>query len=228
MTTFTKLREANRARQAQWDADDRIGLIYRANELAGEVGEACNVAKKIERERLGIAGSRASVAQLAEELADVVICADLVAMGEGIDLDAAVAAKFNATSQKIGLPQRLSARGYQARVDDWMQACFGAQISADLTERCYRFLEEAGELCQALGMTQDQARQMIDYTFSREAGEPRQELGGVMVTLAALCNAAGLDMSGEGEAELTRIDDEATRAAIRAKQANKPLRGQAV
>ena len=225
MTTFTKLRDANRARQAQWDADDRIGLIYRANELAGEVGEACNVAKKIERERLGIAGSRSTIDQLAEELADVVICADLVAMGEGIDLDAAVAAKFNATSAKIGLPQRLSADSYQARVDDWMQACFGAKISADLTERCYRFLEEATELCQALGMTKDQAHAMIDYTFGRAAGEPRQELGGVMVTLAALCNAAGLDMTMEGEAELARIGSDEIRAAIRVKQANKPLKG---
>lgn len=225
MTTFTKLRDANRARQAQWDTADRIGLIYRANELAGEVGEACNVAKKIERERLGIAGSRSTVDQLAEELADVVICADLVAMGEGIDLDAAVAAKFNATSEKIGLPQRLSADSYQARVDDWMQACFDARISADLTERCYRFLEEAGELCQAMGMSKDQAHAMIDYTFGREAGEPSQELGGVMVTLAALCNAAGLDMTDEGEAELARIDNDAVRAAIRAKQANKPLKG---
>jgi len=225
MTIYSTLRAANAARQAQWDADDRIGLIYRANELAGEVGEACNVAKKIERERLGIAGSRATVAQLAEELADVAICADLVAMGEGIDLDAAVAAKFNATSEKIGLPQRLTAQTYTARVDAWMQACFGPAISADLTERCYRFLEEAAELCQSLGMTAEQAHRMVDYTFGREAGEPRQELGGVMVTLAALCNAGGLDMMTEGETELTRIAAPEIMTAIRAKQANKPLKG---
>lgn len=106
--TYPTLRAANRARQAEWDKDNRITLTYRANELAGEVGEACNVAKKIERERLGIAGSRATLDQLAEELADVIICADLVAMAEGIDLDAAVARKFNATSQKVGLTTRLS------------------------------------------------------------------------------------------------------------------------
>ena len=59
------------------------------------------------RERLGIAGSRDTVAHLAQELADVVICCDLVAMSEGIDLDAAVADKFNETSAKVGLPTRL-------------------------------------------------------------------------------------------------------------------------
>ena len=103
----TTLREANIARQKEWDAGNQITLTYRGNELAGEVGEACNIMKKLERERLGIRGSRATVEQLAEELADIVICTDLVAMSEGIDLDAAVAAKFNATSEKVGLATRL-------------------------------------------------------------------------------------------------------------------------
>lgn len=108
ISTYTTLREANIARQKEWDAGNQISLAYRGNELAGEVGEACNVIKKLERERLGIRGSRASVEQLAEELADIIICADLVAMAEGIDLDLAVAQKFNATSEKVGLNTRLS------------------------------------------------------------------------------------------------------------------------
>ncbi len=105
--THSTLRRANEARQAEWDKDAQITLSYRGNEMAGEVGEACNVIKKLDRDRLGIAGSRATVAQLAEELADVVICADLIAMAAGIDLDAAVADKFNATSEKVGLATRL-------------------------------------------------------------------------------------------------------------------------
>lgn len=105
--TYPRLRMANAARQAEWDADNRISLAYRGNELAGEAGEACNVIKKIERERLGIRGSRDTIEHLAEELADVVICADLIAMAEGIDLEQAVALKFNATSQKVGLETRM-------------------------------------------------------------------------------------------------------------------------
>lgn len=108
MSAHRTLREANEARQREWDADNRISLSYRGNEMAGEVGEACNVIKKLERERLGIRGSRATQGQLAEELADVVICADLIAMSAGIDLDAAVRAKFNATSEKVGLKTRLA------------------------------------------------------------------------------------------------------------------------
>ena len=107
-TTYTDLRSANIARQAAWCPDQVPDLSFRGNELAGETGEVCNVIKKLERERLGWRGSRDTVEHLAEELADVVICADLAAISAGIDLDAAVIAKFNATSEKVGLPHRLT------------------------------------------------------------------------------------------------------------------------
>jgi len=109
VTYHSSLRSANEHRQRLWDAGNVISLSYRGNELAGETGEACNIIKKLDRERLGLRGSRATKEQLAEELADVVICADLIALSEGIDLDAAVAAKFNATSEKLGWPVRLAA-----------------------------------------------------------------------------------------------------------------------
>ena|SRR5260370_39740217 len=103
----TTLRAANLTRQAEWDAGNQIDASYRGNELAGEVGEACNVIKKLERERMGIRGSRDTVAHLAEELADVIICTDLIAAAYGIDLDQAVASKFNETSEKVGLKTRM-------------------------------------------------------------------------------------------------------------------------
>ena len=103
MKSFDLLREANVTRQREWDRGDVITIEYRGNELAGEVGEACNIVKKLARERLGVRGSRATLEQLADELADVIICADLVAMQAGIDLGRAVARKFNSTSEKNGL-----------------------------------------------------------------------------------------------------------------------------
>lgn len=106
--TFTSLREANRSRQAEWDKGAVITAAYRGNELAGEVGEACNIIKKLERERLGIVGSRAHVSDLAAELADVLICVDLIAMQFDIDMDVAVTRKFNATSAKVGMQTRLN------------------------------------------------------------------------------------------------------------------------
>jgi NTP pyrophosphatase (non-canonical NTP hydrolase) len=101
------LRTANVQRQREWDPTNSVSLEYRGNELAGEVGEACNVIKKIVRERLGIRGSRATQADLADELADVIICVDLIAAHEGIDLCAAVRNKFNYTSFRYNLKTRL-------------------------------------------------------------------------------------------------------------------------
>lgn len=105
--TFRDLRLANFYRQKEWDQNDTITLGHRGNELAGETGEVCNIIKKLERERLGLRGSRATKEQLAEELADVIICADLIAMHCGIDLQAAVIEKFNETSKKYGLKTQL-------------------------------------------------------------------------------------------------------------------------
>lgn len=105
--SFRVLRDANLQRQAEWDAGNQITLSFRGNELGGECGEAQNIIKKLERERMGIRGSRATREQLANELADVVICVDLIAMAENIDLSRAVQEKFNATSEKNGLTTRL-------------------------------------------------------------------------------------------------------------------------
>lgn len=104
---YSTLREANLVRQQEWDPGSKIDASYRGNELAGEVGEACNVIKKLERERLGIPGSRDTVGHLAQELADIVICVGLLGMEYGINIDREVALKFNSTSEKVGLKTRM-------------------------------------------------------------------------------------------------------------------------
>lgn len=109
---------------------------------------------------------------------------------------------------------------FQTRVQPWMLECFGAEIAADRIERNHRFFEEATEAVQANGMTRCEAHQLVDYTFDRPVGELHQEIGGVMVTLAALCLASGQDMHAAGETELARIWTKVE--AIRAKQAAKP------
>lgn len=112
------------------------------------------------------------------------------------------------------------ATSFQDRVQPWMMACFGAEISADHEERNHRFLEEALELVQACGATASEAHQLVDYVYGRPVGEKRQEVGGVMVTLAALCLANDMDMHAAGETELARIWTKVEQ--IRAKQAAKP------
>ena len=115
------------------------------------------------------------------------------------------------------------AKNLQCRVQPWMLACFGEEIASDRIERNHRFIEEALELVQANGCTVDEAHQLVDYVFNRPVGDPHQEVGGVMITLAALCLASGLDMEKAGEDELARIWTKVE--TIRAKQAAKPKHG---
>lgn len=109
---------------------------------------------------------------------------------------------------------------FQHRVQPWMMECFGPTIAADTQERNHRFLEEALELVQACGASQSEAHQLVDYVYGRPVGDPFQEVGGVMVTLAALCLVQQIDMHIAGEVELSRIWTKVKQ--IRAKQAAKP------
>ena len=109
---------------------------------------------------------------------------------------------------------------FQARCGDWLTECFGAHGLHDVPHRNRRFLEEAGELVQASGMPEDEAQSVIRYVYSRLPGQPNQEVGGVMMTLAAHCIATGFDMNEEGERELARVWTKVD--VIRAKEAAKP------
>jgi hypothetical protein len=109
---------------------------------------------------------------------------------------------------------------FQSRVHHWMIACFGEQITSDAQERNHRLVEEALELAQSCGCTRSEAMQLVDYVFDRPVGEKLQEVGGVMVTLAALCTAQGINMLGAGETELARVWTKIE--MIHAKQAAKP------
>lgn len=105
--SLTLLRKANADRQKLWDPNKLATPLFRATELGGEVGEALNEVKKLEREKMGFRGSRTTIEKLADELADVIICTDLVAAEYGIDLAEAVKRKFNETSDKVGFDIKL-------------------------------------------------------------------------------------------------------------------------
>lgn len=109
---------------------------------------------------------------------------------------------------------------YQRRVEQWLEACFPPQVRSDRGERTHRFLEEALELAQANGATREDALALVDYVFGRPTGEPSQEVGGVMVTLASLCSASEINMEDAGDRELERNWERID--LIRSKQQSKP------
>lgn len=132
------------------------------------------------------------------------------------------------------LPTLLRLAGFQRRVATWMARCFVPSLYGNMTERGDRLLEEVLELLQSKGYDRTRVATLVDYVFNRPVGEPAQEVGGVMVTLAAYCEVAGLDMHVAGETELARINQPEVMAKIRAKQEaknalhfDKPLPGNA-
>ncbi len=116
--SFRTLRAANMDRCQRWHPGGLSdwSLSDWGVATAGELGEALNVVKKLNRERDGITGNTASGdelrEQLADELADVAIYLDIMAASEEIDLGAAIARKFNQTSVKVGFPERLEGDVY--------------------------------------------------------------------------------------------------------------------
>lgn len=112
---------------------------------------------------------------------------------------------------------------FQPRVVRWVFECFGHTAATDKTERIHRFTEEALELAQACGASAKDCHQLVDYVYGRPIDPPEREVGGVMLTLAALCYSHGLSMDLCGEAELKRAKGNIDK--IRQKQAAKPAIG---
>ncbi|TDV60145.1 hypothetical protein [Pseudomonas sp. LP_7_YM] len=116
--------------------------------------------------------------------------------------NAALQQRLSVADQRV---DELTLNSFQQRVRPWMAECFGPEVLGDEQERNHRFIEEALELIQACGATASEAHQLVDYVYGRPVGDKIQEIGGVMVTLAALCLAHGLNMHIAGETELQRI-----------------------
>lgn len=108
---FSKLKNANKTRciygfnhkLEDWTADQWT------NAIAGETGEACNFAKKLNRSINGIKGNKPEDSnpqiikdKLGKELADIVIYCDLTATHLGLNLGDLIKQKFNEKSDEIG------------------------------------------------------------------------------------------------------------------------------
>lgn len=117
--TLRALRAANLDRLPQFkDAKGRLShprkegrpdgfdwpLSQWSNAVLGELGEAANLIKKIERGDFSLEEGRK---KLADELADVQTYLDLLAHRAGVDLGHATIAKFNEVSERVKATSRL-------------------------------------------------------------------------------------------------------------------------
>lgn len=93
--TFRRLREINDRRAQHWHGDKVWSLSDWMTALVGEVGEAANVIKKLNRIRDGLPGNKEGVTETS-------LRTDLVA-----ELAEATRAKFNEVSKRLGFEERL-------------------------------------------------------------------------------------------------------------------------
>lgn len=112
LLTFIRLREANLLRcRGTWHDENEWTLTDWATAAAGEMGEACNVVKKLRRVSSDTDYSLDQSADLrealADEIADTVIYLDLLAARAGFSLAGIIRKKFNETSEKVGSEVRL-------------------------------------------------------------------------------------------------------------------------
>ncbi|MBI4815211.1 MAG: MazG-like family protein [Deltaproteobacteria bacterium] len=89
---------------SDWSDAQWLGAVM------GELGEYANLRKKVDR---GDVTREEALPELANELADVLTYLDILAFRLGIDLGAAVVAKFNKVSERCGADVFLESDGHE-------------------------------------------------------------------------------------------------------------------
>lgn len=100
--TFQQFRNYNLLRQQEKNYNDKCSdwsLNDWATALTGEVGEACNLLKKVRRGDYNLDDVRS---ELGKELADIFTYLDILASKLELDLGTEVVKKFNEVSTRIG------------------------------------------------------------------------------------------------------------------------------
>lgn len=110
--SFQKFALTVRSRAERWFPIEQWSGSDWATALAGEVGEVCDVVKKLNRAAVGRPGANDPpqeilLKELGNEIADVLTYANLLAQRYGVDVAEATARKFNAVSLREGFPERL-------------------------------------------------------------------------------------------------------------------------
>ncbi len=104
---FKEFEEYSKARSALWDKNGACTLEFDFLQMAGEVGEACNIIKKYLRTKLDMPGgiSEETMREMVkEELADIFITLNICTIKLNIDLEQEIKNKFNKDSKKHGFP----------------------------------------------------------------------------------------------------------------------------
>lgn len=118
MLDLNEFQKINHERALRWHKDGtrEWSTLEWAGAMCGEAGEAANIAKKLLRIELELAGNAftdhkmdhtALLDKLAQEVADVVIYGSLLLSKHNLNLEAAIVRTFNNKSIAAGFPERI-------------------------------------------------------------------------------------------------------------------------
>lgn len=107
MLTIKNLQLINKLRcNKDFRPVDDWSLPQYGNAIAGEVGELCNIIKKMDR--LNVPGdSELSTEDIGKELADIICYACLIASRADLNLEDCIKQKFNEVSKRVDSKYRL-------------------------------------------------------------------------------------------------------------------------
>lgn len=106
--------------------------------------------------------------------------------------------------RKASLKSAASATRRSVQALEWAHATFG-EVAGHPEERAARFIEEAIELVQAVGLPVDLVDAIAGRVYLRPAGQVSKEVGQAMVTLETLAEVMGVVAESEADREFARI-----------------------
>jgi len=88
---------------------------------------------------------------------------------------------------------------------NWCVETFGTRSTTMPSERALRVMEEAVELIQSEGVSEEIALAVIKRCYSRPVGDPAQEAGQIFLTLGVYCALKDLDPVAEADKDFLRV-----------------------
>lgn len=158
--TFKQLRDANVERLSSSKykiCEQNWQPAHWVQALVGEVGEAANILKKVDR---GDFSLESALPEIAKELADIQGYLDILAHKLGVDLGDATVSKFNEVSKRIGSTVRLPTG----------RPVFGVLFCHGLEDGWYRaeLIEDGGQITAFSGAWQEVKQDCLKHAPDAE------------------------------------------------------------
>lgn len=187
-------------------ATERYGRVHVLEKLA-------SIAEELRRAARTTPGAHITSKELEEILAEVKhMWAALIDVARQVPGAAEIVEPRASLPQVVGMVFDQAALAAaldphrRAAALEWAVQTFG-DIAADKQERAMRFVEEAAELVNAIGLPQESVLAIVTHVYGRQKGDRAREVGQAMLTLELLSEVLGIDPQRMAAAEFARVQD---------------------